>query len=113
MAILTAGPLGIGRAIPPPRANPGATVIVPDRNTTGAEEVAETLNRKLPGKAFAADLDVTDPAAVSELYESVAHDHGSLDLAFQNAGIAVAGLAEELTLEHWNRAIDINLRGVI
>jgi NAD(P)-dependent dehydrogenase (short-subunit alcohol dehydrogenase family) len=113
IAIVTGGASGIGRAIAAALAKRGGTVIVADRNITGAEEVAETLNRKLAGKAFAAELDVTDPAAVTELYESVACDHGSLDLAFQNAGIAVAGLAEELTLDHWNRAIDINLRGVI
>jgi NAD(P)-dependent dehydrogenase (short-subunit alcohol dehydrogenase family) len=113
IAIVTGGASGIGRAIAAALAKRGDTVIVADRNITGAEEVAETLNRTLAGKVFAAELDVTDPAAVTELYESVARDHGSLDLAFQNAGIAVAGLAEELTLDHWNRAIDINLRGVI
>ncbi len=32
---------------------------------------------------------------------------------FNNAGIAIGGLAEELTLDHWNRAIDINLKGVV
>jgi len=32
---------------------------------------------------------------------------------FNNAGIAVGGLVEEFTLDHWDRAIDVNLRGVI
>jgi NAD(P)-dependent dehydrogenase (short-subunit alcohol dehydrogenase family) len=32
---------------------------------------------------------------------------------FNNAGIAVGGLVEEFTLDHWDRVIDINLRGVV
>jgi len=39
--------------------------------------------------------------------------HGQLDYIFNNAGIAVGGMVEELTLDHWNRVIDVNLRGVI
>ncbi|MEO5874122.1 MAG: SDR family oxidoreductase [Streptosporangiaceae bacterium] len=113
IAIVTGGASGIGQAIAAELAKRGDTVIVADRNATGAEAVAEALNQKLTGKVFAAELDVTDPAAVTELYDTVARDHGSLDLVFNNAGIAVAGLVEELTLDHWNRAIDINLRGVI
>ena len=39
--------------------------------------------------------------------------HGRLDIIFNNAGIAVGGDALELTLAHWDRIIDINLRGVV
>ena len=39
--------------------------------------------------------------------------HGRIDVFYDNAGIAVAGGIEELTPEHWDSAIDVNLRGVI
>ncbi|GAB3671114.1 SDR family oxidoreductase [Actinocorallia lasiicapitis] len=113
IAIVTGGASGIGRAIAAELAARGDTVYVTDVNADGAAQVADTLNAKLPGKSFGLALDVTDAAAVASLYQQVARDHGSLDLVFNNAGIAVGGLAEELTLDHWNRAIDINLRGVI
>ncbi|GAA3229850.1 SDR family oxidoreductase [Actinocorallia longicatena] len=113
IAIVTGGASGIGRAIAAELSSRGDTVYVTDRNAEGAAEVADTLNAKLPGKAFAAALDVTDNEAVAAFYNQVATDHGSLDLVFNNAGIAIGGLAEELTMDHWNRAIDINLKGVI
>jgi len=65
------------------------------------------------GAASAVGLDVTDAGAVLAAYRAVAAEHGRLDLVFNNAGIAVGGLAEEFTLEHWDRTIDVNLRGVV
>lgn len=113
IAIVTGGASGIGRAIATELVRRGDTVYVTDRNAEGAAEVAETLTGRLPGTAFGAHLDVTDFAAVEDLCQRVSKDHGSLDLIFNNAGISIGGLAEELTLEHWTRAIDINLMGVV
>jgi NAD(P)-dependent dehydrogenase (short-subunit alcohol dehydrogenase family) len=65
------------------------------------------------GSVTAVGLDVTDAGAVLATYRAVAEEHGRLDLVFNNAGIAVAGLTEEFTLQHWDRVIDVNLRGVV
>lgn len=113
IAIVTGGASGIGRAIATSLVARGDTVIVTDINAQGAEQVAEKLNSVGRGRAVAAALDVTDAAAVADLYKGVKAEHGRLDLVFNNAGIAIGGLAEELTLDHWNRAIDINLKGVV
>lgn len=113
IAIVTGGASGIGRSLAARLAARGDTVVVADLNAEGAAETAEHLNGRGGGKAFSAALDVTDAEAVRETYQRVARDHGRLDLVFNNAGIAVAGLAEELTLAHWDRAVDINLRGVV
>ena len=40
-------------------------------------------------------------------------EHGRLDLLFNNAGIGMGGEVAELTLAHWDRVIDVNLRGVV
>jgi len=58
-------------------------------------------------------LDVADAGAVAELIGRVADDHGHLDLLFNNAGVGVWGDVADLTLAHWNRAIDVNLKGVV
>lgn len=113
IAIVTGGASGIGRAIATSLVVRGDTVVVTDINVSGAEAVADRLNTLGRGKAAAAGLDVTDPDAVADLYKGVKAEHGRLDLVFNNAGIAVGGLAEELTLAHWNRAIDVNLKGVV
>lgn len=50
---------------------------------------------------------------MTDLVERVAAERGRLDVVFNNAGIAVGGTVDELTLDHWNRTIDVNLRGVV
>jgi NAD(P)-dependent dehydrogenase (short-subunit alcohol dehydrogenase family) len=111
IALVTGGASGIGRAIATALVLRGDHVIVADIDGEGAEKVAARLSEH--GTAEAAGLDVTDAKAVEELYRSVRDRHGRLDLVFNNAGIAVGGPVEELTLDHWNRTIDVNLRGVI
>lgn len=113
IAVVTGGASGIGQAIATALVARGDTVAVSDINADGVAAVADRLTTQGPGKAFATTLDVTDADAVAAHYRSVKADHGSLDLVFNNAGIAVSGLAEELTLDHWNKTIDINLRGVV
>ncbi|HEX6470361.1 MAG TPA: SDR family NAD(P)-dependent oxidoreductase, partial [Streptosporangiaceae bacterium] len=113
VAIVTGGASGIGRAIAAALVAGGTRVTVADLNEAGAKEVAAELSATGPGTAVAGRLDVTEAAAVADLYRSVRRDAGRLDLVFNNAGIAIGGLAEELGLEHWDRAIDVNLKGVV
>jgi NAD(P)-dependent dehydrogenase (short-subunit alcohol dehydrogenase family) len=104
-AIVTGGASGIGRAVTVELLRRGVHVTIAD--ITDAETTAEKL-----GCAHAT-VDVTDAAAVRELVTGVHAKHGRLDFLFNNAGIAVGGHAEEFTLDHWNRTIDVNLRGVV
>jgi NAD(P)-dependent dehydrogenase (short-subunit alcohol dehydrogenase family) len=111
IAVVTGGASGIGRAIATALVLRGDTVTVADRDKDGAEQVAARLSEH--GTAEAAALDVTDAEAVAALFAEVRGRHGRLDLVFNNAGIAVGGMTDELTLDHWNRTLDVNLRGVI
>jgi len=111
IAIITGGASGIGRAIATALVLRGDTVIVADLDKAGADAVAARLSER--GRAEAAALDVTDAEAVAALYRSVRERHGRLDLVFNNAGIAVGGRTDELTLDHWNKTLDVNLRGVV
>jgi short-subunit dehydrogenase len=43
----------------------------------------------------------------------VEDEHGALDLLVNNAGVGVAGPVEELSAEHWRRALDVNVGGVV
>jgi len=113
VAVITGGASGIGRAIGAELVSRGATVVLADIDADAAELAADQLTAAGPGKAIAVTLDVRDGAAVVEAYQRIRAEHGRLDHAFNNAGIGVGGLAEELTLEHWDRTIDVNLRGVV
>jgi NAD(P)-dependent dehydrogenase (short-subunit alcohol dehydrogenase family) len=65
------------------------------------------------GRAESAALDVRDAAAFSALVARVVADHGRIDLIFNNAGIGVGGPIEDLTLDHWQRVVDVNIMGVV
>ena len=113
VAIVTGAASGIGKALAGALARRGATVVLADIDEGGAKAAADALAAGPPGRVSGVALDVTDAEAVASLVERVAQDHGHLDFLFNNAGIAVAGPVRELTLAHWNRTIDVNLRGVI
>ena len=109
VAIVTGGASGIGRALCEELARRGAAVIIADINYPGAQAAASAIG----GHAQAAALDVTRPEDVQRLVEDTARAHGRLDYMFNNAGIGVGGEVRDLTLDHWRKAIDTNLWGVI
>lgn len=96
-AVVTGGASGIGAAVARSLSHRGVAVTVAD----------------LLGDADYVKVDVTDAEAVGALMADVKERYGRLDFVFNNAGIAIGGTTDELTLDHWNRAIDVNLRGVV
>ncbi|MDF5758109.1 SDR family oxidoreductase [Spongiactinospora sp. TRM90649] len=108
-AVVTGGASGIGLAFARELVRRGAHVTLADVNAEGVARAA----RDLGPLAAAAHLDVTDAEAVAGLMTSVRDRHGRLDLVFNNAGIVVGGRAEEYTLEHWTRTVEVNLLGVM
>jgi NAD(P)-dependent dehydrogenase (short-subunit alcohol dehydrogenase family) len=111
-AIVTGGASGIGRALAAAMVGRGAHVVVADVDAEGAARVADRLNADGPGDASPATVDVRDAAAVRELVERTHRDRG-LDVLCNNAGIGVGGDPLELTVAHWDRALDVNVRGVV
>ena len=113
VAIVTGGASGIGRALGAALVRRGDQVVLADVEGAAAAEVAEQLTALGPGAASAAAVDVRDAAAVAALVTDTAARLGRLDLMFNNAGLGIGGPVEELALAHWDRAIDVNLRGVV
>ena len=106
-AIVTGGGSGIGEALSRALAKRGDAVVVADIDGAAAERVAGEIG------GTAAKVDVREADAVQALVDDTVAAHGRLDLIFNNAGIGVGGDALELTVAHWDRIIDINLRGVV
>src|SRR4051794_2739917 len=106
VAIVTGGGSGIGAAISRALGARGDTVVVADIDGAAAQRVADEV------RGTASKVDVRDGEALQALVDDTVREHGRLDLMFNNAGIGVGGDATELTTAHWDRIIDINLRGV-
>ena len=101
-AIVTGGASGIGRALAEGLVARGAQVVV-----------ADVAGASVAGVAGAVELDVRDADAVRAVVESVRAQHGRLDFMFNNAGIVLGGKTHEMSVEHWQRVIDVNLMGVV
>jgi NAD(P)-dependent dehydrogenase (short-subunit alcohol dehydrogenase family) len=113
VAFVTGGASGIGKALSAALVRRGATVAVADVNASAGRAAAEELTSEGPGTAIPVWLDVRDAATFSAELTRVRAEHGRLDLLFNNAGIGIGGAVEELQLAHWERTLDINLRGVV
>jgi NAD(P)-dependent dehydrogenase (short-subunit alcohol dehydrogenase family) len=109
VTFITGGGSGIGRALSLELARRGARVTVTDVNGDAAAKVAAEAGNGASSRA----LDVRDEAGMREAIEDTAARGGRLDLLINNAGIGVAGEAHEIPLPHWNRVLDVNVRGVL
>lgn len=108
-ALVTGAGSGIGAALAAALIEAGAHVFCTDVDEAAAHGTATALGPRARAEA----LDVTDPEQVVAAVDRVIAEHGQIDLIFNNAGITYGGETEHLTLDQWNRIIDVNLRGVV
>jgi NAD(P)-dependent dehydrogenase (short-subunit alcohol dehydrogenase family) len=109
VALVTGAGSGIGEATARRLSAEGASVAVADRDRARAESVAGSL----PGPAVAICADVARESGVEEMVRGVVDRFGRVDLHHLNAGIPGSPAPfEELTLEDFDRVLDVNLRGV-
>lgn len=87
-AFVTGAGSGIGRATALAFAQEGARVAATDYDGASADETARMIV-EAGGEAYGATLDVTDRAAVDAAVDAVVARWGRLDVAFNNAGIAI------------------------
>jgi NAD(P)-dependent dehydrogenase (short-subunit alcohol dehydrogenase family) len=111
-AVVTGAGSGLGRALALDLAKRGASLVVSDINMSSAEETAELL-RQQQASAEVIQCDVTDREAVFALVDETEKRLGGIDFIANNAGVAVGGPFDEISIEDWRWAVDINLWGVI
>ena len=112
VALVTGGGSGIGAATARLFAESGASVVVADILPSGAADVAAEITSG-GGSAVSIGADVSDGDQVDAMMALAIETYGGLDLAFNNAGISgVYGPLADLSVEDWQRTIDINLAGV-
>jgi len=111
VALVTGAGRGIGQTCALALAEAGADVACIDLDPTTAEETARAVAR-LGRKTLAVDCDVTDSKAVNRAVSQVCEELGSLDIAFNNAGICNHAPVEEMTDDMWLAVMDVNLNAV-
>ena len=111
VALITGGGSGIGRASALGLLREGWTVVLTGRRMERLEETQRMAGDDA-GRSLAVVSDVSDPDSIAALFARVREEYGRLDLLFNNAGSGAPPIPlEELTLEQWQRVVDLNLTG--
>jgi len=108
-AVVGAG-AGIGQAVARGCAAQGATVSCLDIDLEAAETTAARI-REVGGSAIARPLDILDRVGVTEVFEVVTQEAGSLDVVICTPGINVRKPLLEYTEEDFDRVVSLNLKG--
>jgi NAD(P)-dependent dehydrogenase (short-subunit alcohol dehydrogenase family) len=100
--------VGNGAAVAMLFAREGARVVLVNRSLNRAKALEETI-RSEGGEATAFAGDVTQPDATEAMAAFAAERYGSLDILHNNVGVGAGGNTVTVSLEDWNRLIQVNL----
>jgi len=112
VAVITGAATGIGRALALRLAQEGAQLCLVDINKDLLAEAAAALKQK-GATVSTYVVDVADSAQVEALAGNVVRDHGRVEMLINNAGVALFGNVEELSLSDIEWIMAINFWGVV
>lgn len=110
VALVTGATKNIGHALALGLANAGADIVVVGRTVSECESTAEEI-RAMGRRALAVPTDVTDQGAINAMVDKAMAEFGRIDILMNNAGAAITKKAEDLTMEEWDRVVNVDLRG--
>lgn len=112
VALVTGAGSGLGLATAKAFAESGAAVALADWNDKAVRAATDDLAAR-GHKALAIHCDVADDAQVEAMVEQTVATFGSLDAAYNNAGVQnIVAETADATREDFDRVMAINLRGV-
>jgi short-subunit dehydrogenase len=111
-AIVTGGASGIGLALCQELTRRGVHTVMADINQERLEQASLRI-RDAGGSIEPCRLDVSKIEEVSRVVQKTLEKHGRLDYMFNNAGVSVSAEVRDMSLEHWQRLLNVNLNGVI
>lgn len=112
VVVITGAGTGLGKAMAERFGKEKAKVVLnyhSDKNDY--KETIQTIEAA-GGKAAALKGDVTKEEDIKKLLDFAVEKFGSIDIMINNAGMENEVPSEKLTLEDWNKVIDVNLTGV-
>ena len=112
IALVTGAGSGVGRLTALALLDDGWTVVLAGRRADPLQTLAADAAAR-GQTALAVPTDVTDPASVQALFDTIEQAFGRIDLVFNNAGVnAPAVPMDELPLDKWFNVVNTNVTGV-
>ena len=111
VALITGANSGIGAQVTRDMAQAGASVGV--NYITDKDKTDKIVNQiwKDGGKAIALEADVSQEDQVNSMFDRLIDEFGTLDILVNNAGIQKDNSFEEMTLQNWQKVLEVNLTG--
>ena len=109
---ITGASSGLGEATARLLSAEGAIVVLGARRVERLKSLADELNAR-GGKALAMATDVTHCEQVKRLVDSAVQKFGRIDVMINNAGLMPHSPLDRLKIDDWDRAIDVNIKGVL
>ena len=111
VAIVTGSTRGIGKGIALRFAREGAKVVI--NGCSDIKKCAAVVSeiKKAGGEAISVLADVSDSKDVQKLIQETIKKFGRLDIIVNNAGILDQGNLLDLTEEHWDKILAVDLKG--
>ena len=112
VAVVTGSAQGLGRIIALTMAEEGARVVINDVDGEALENTMEEMKR-LGHAVLSVQADVTNADQVDRMVQKSIDEFGSVDILVNNAGGALhtPHQIEEVREEHWDRVVNVNLKG--
>src|ERR1700739_224416 len=112
VAVITGAGSGMGRCLAQQLAAKGASLALADVNEKGLDETVALLGGAKE-KITRHIVNVAEEAQVRAFAEAVTEQHGRATVLFNNAGVALLGHLEEISLRDFHWLMDINFWGVV
>jgi short-subunit dehydrogenase len=112
MAVVTGAGSGIGRALAQQLAAAGSALALTDVAEAGLLQTAQSLEKK-SALVSTHVVDVADETGMRSFAEDVSKRHGCVTLLINNAGVALHGNFEEVSLDDFRSLMNINFWGAL
>ena len=114
VALVTGAAGGIGAALAERLVREGSNIALVDRNAEGLEDLAARLRVRRPDRQVTAIVaDLSQPDVPAEVVAQALAQHGRLTVLVNNAGVALAGRFEQVSIADVDWLLAINLRSVL
>ncbi len=107
-AIITGGTKGIGYGVAEALLAQGMNVAITSRSAEAVQKAADQLGSNCLGLV----ADVRDYASQQAAVQATIDKFGGVDAMIANAGVGHFASINDMSIEHWNEVIDVNLTGV-